>query len=333
MNKRTLVALFRFMFVVSMSTLVLSACASHPKDVPPPAWVQNPPKDTQDWYWGVGEGENLETAKRVALKDIAAKLRVSISGNMESRLSVQNEFVDRTARSKISEDVQKTEFTNHTLEKTAPATHGVFALVKVDRRAFVRETQTKFESANKLAMDATRDLAKKTPIEQFTTLRSALPNVNSAISLGELLRVADSGFNFAPALSHLEMLQDKAAKAANNLVFALQFKPGDEDIAQVLTRFLNDGGMRVANPSEKASALSINISSNAREQILFGSKSLRLQVNLNVQDERKINLAAKQYQINGNSMSDFAGARQDAMRALTAAMKNAGATAALGFKE
>jgi len=316
--------------IVLALTLCLCACAGLRFELPAPDWVLNPPRDTAEWYWGVGEGDDLETARRAALRDIAARFRVSIAGNMESQMTVQNQMVERAARSRISEVVQKTEFTQASLEKTASAKGGLYALVKVDRRAFVRETQARFDSLNRQVLDASRNLESKTPIEQYMALRAALPPIEQAVAAAQLLRVADPANSARDALPRLEALQQKALSAANLLVFSLHHKPADADIAQVVTTFLNANGMRVAAPGRDA--LPLSITASAREQMLFGNRNLRLQLTLNLRDERQRNIASREYLINGNSLNTFEAARQDAMRELARVMNEAGAPAALGLK-
>ena len=306
------------------------ACSGLRLETPAPDWVLNPPKDTAQWYWGVGEGDDLETARRGALRDIAARLRVSIAGNMESQMTVHNQTVERAARSRISEVVQKTEFTNVTLEKTASAKNGVYALVKVDRQAFIRETLSRLESMDRKAIDASRNLESKTPFEQYLALRAALPHVENAIAAAQLLRVADPAHRAQEVLPRLEALQQKALTAANGLVFSLHYKAADADIAQVVTTFLNANGMRVAPPGGQA--LPLSITAQAREQMLFGNRNLRLQLTLNLRDERQRNMASKEYLINGNSLNTFEAARQDAMRELARVMNAAGAPSALGIQ-
>lgn len=322
-----IIALRTVLFALAV---LLGGCSSLMKPEPPD-WVLNPPRDTADAYWGVGEGEDLEGAKRTALKDVAAKLRVSISGNMESQQTVSNDAVDRSAKSRVSEVVQKTEFTNFSVEKSARSSNGIYTLVKVDRRAFVRETRAKFENASRLAQDVARDLARKTPLEQFRALRAALPNIENGIALGQLLRVAEPGFSGREELARLENLQEKALTANNALVFSLQFKPADADIAQVVTGFINGNGMRVAAPGE--AGLLVSIASDARQMTMYGNMNVRLQVMLNLRDERKQNVATKEYLVNGNSLNGYDAARQDAMRELGNAMKKAGPIAGLGLKE
>lgn len=314
---------------LALTLWLMTACSGLRFEMPAPEWVLNPPKDTAQWYWGVGEGDDLETARRGALRDIAARLRVSIAGNMESQMVVHNQTVERAARTRISEVVQKTEFTNVTLEKSARAKGGIYALVKVDRVAFIRETAARFESLNRQALELTRTLDSKKPIEQYLALRAALPHVENAIAAAQLLRVADPGREQAQ-LPRLESLQQQALAAANLLVFSLQYKAADADIAQVVTTFLNANGMRVAPAGRDT--LPLSIVASAREQMLFGNRNVRLQLTLNLRDERQHNIASREYLINGNSLNTFEAARQDAMRELARVLNEAGTPAALGIK-
>lgn len=314
---------------LALTLWLMTACSGLRFEMPAPEWVLNPPKDTAKWYWGVGEGDDLETARRGALRDIAARLRVSIAGNMESQMVVHNQTVERAARTRISEVVQKTEFTNVTLEKSARAKGGIYALVKVDRVAFIRETTARFESLNRQALELTRTLDSKKPIERYLALRAALPHVENAIAAAQLLRVADPGREQAQ-LPRLESLQQQALAAANLLVFSLQYKAADADIAQVVTTFLNANGMRVAPAGRDT--LPLSIVASAREQMLFGNRNVRLQLTLNLRDERQHNIASREYLINGNSLNTFEAARQDAMRELARVLNEAGTPAALGIK-
>lgn len=317
--------------VLLLSVVLLVACSGLRFEMPVPDWVLNPPKDSTEWLWGVGDGDDLESARQAALRDIASRLRVSISGSMESQMTVFNQTVDRAARNRISEVVQKTEFTNVSLEKTALARGERYALVKVDRQAFIRETRVKFDSYNQKITDAIRNLNSRTALEQFMVMRRAQPEIENAIAAAQLLRVVNTtGFDLENALSGLEALQKKAMTSANQLEFSLQYKAADADIAQVLTTYLNSNGVRISAPN--ATPLLISIQATGREQMLFGNRNLRLQVILNVKDERKRNVASREFLANGNSLNTFEAARDNAMHELARMMNEAGLTGTLGLK-
>jgi YD repeat-containing protein len=302
----------------------------------PPAWYLDPPRNDGDWLWGIGQGPTLDDARRAALKSLASGLRVSVSASFDDRTHVRNGEIDKTTMERILEEVQKTEFSNPVLEKAASVHSGAYALMKVDRRAFTRDTSAEFDTAVRLVREATRGVARKRAIEQFTALQSSVPNIRKALALGHLLQAADRGGaveESAAILADLAALEARALRAASALVFALEFSPPDADVARVVTGFVNSSGTRVTERRD-AAGLVIAITTTARQQTFYGSKNVLLQVTLAVRDEERGGVASKQYDVNGSSMSDYGAARQSAMAELAEALRMAGKpgwTFALGF--
>ncbi|MDH4189712.1 MAG: LPP20 family lipoprotein, partial [Betaproteobacteria bacterium] len=70
--------------------------------------MRSPPADTAALYYGIGEGPDLDSAKRAALRDVAAKLRVSIRATTDTQVTVANDVADRFSRSRVSEEVRNT---------------------------------------------------------------------------------------------------------------------------------------------------------------------------------------------------------------------------------
>ncbi len=296
-----------------------------------PAWVLNTPADSREWFWGVGEGPELDTAKRAALKDIAAKLRVSISGQLESRMTVDNDKVDRQARTRISEEVQKTEFSNYGVEKTAQSANGFFVLVKVDRQAFIRDLKTKLGNLDGGIQQATAGLAGKTPLERFVALRRLQPSLEKGVGHAQLLIGAEAGGDGAARLRNYESLQQQAKQALTGLVFQLQAAPEDADVAAAVATYLNETGIRTDRSRNGGNILAI--SSNSRADEIYGSKLLKLKVTLSLLDDHGRALASRDYAVSGASTYDQRGARQNAIQKLVAAMREAGPISGLGFAE
>src|SRR5205085_3613701 len=66
-----------------------------------PAWVSQPPPNSAEWLYGVGEGTDLEEAKRNALKDAAGRLRVSLSSKTQRSVKEDNGAVYSSALSEV----------------------------------------------------------------------------------------------------------------------------------------------------------------------------------------------------------------------------------------
>ncbi|MBI5329800.1 MAG: LPP20 family lipoprotein [Betaproteobacteria bacterium] len=327
MRKPILLAL---LLLLSLSgCLTLSKKSAEPVAAAP-SWVLSPPKDSSEWYWGVGEGPELDAARRAALKDVAAKLRVSISGSLENKVSVRNDTVDRQARSRVSEEVQKTEFSHFAVDKTAPSPQGFYALVKVDRLAFLRDTQAKLDNADAAVNAAVAGLEAKSPIEAFLALRRAQPGLEKAIGYTQLLSGADAGFKGADRLRRYEGYLEQGVQAGRNLVFDLRSGYDDGDLAAAVGQFVNDSGMRTGRAPGGAS---VEVSASQRAEDLFGSKIVKLNVALTVRDGQERTLASRTYAVSGASVKDHRAARQGAVQKLLEALREAGPVAGLGFRD
>ena len=309
---------------------VLSACSTLSPKHTPPDWVLNPPQDSADSFWGVGEGFDLESAKRTALKDVAARLRVTISATLDSQLTVNNDSVNRSARNRVSEVVQKTEFSRFKVEQTALSPNGLYALVKVDRRVFIQEYRFKYDNLQLAIQALLGDVAQQRPVQRYQSQRKAAELAEEAMAIAHILRVADPGFSSVEAIRSLKQIQEDAQAAAAQLVFVLRCQAEDADIAQQLSALMSSQGMRVATRS--AQGLLLTIRNHEQQTSVFGNFNTRLQIVLNLQDDLLQTIAVKEYNLSGNALDNFASARKNALRQLSQTMQEVGVVQALGLK-
>ena len=316
---------------VATGLTLLSGCVSKPVKSSPapsttPVWVTQPPKDDAGTLWGIGEGVDLESAKRSALKDVAAKLRVAISAQLESRTTVSNQSVDRFARTRVSEDVQRTEFRNHSLEKSAPSPQGLYALVRVDRKAFASDSVQKLTAAEKEIQNLLQGVDALPLVERFVAYQKAQAWLEKAIATGQVLATIDSGFDQSRLVKH-EATLVKAKNAASELVFEIRAGNDSQDVAQTIRGFLNDSGIKIG----KGGAPLIIDSASSQDDI-FNSKSVKLRVTLSILDAKGRNLTTREITANGASMSDFKSARLAALKNLGERLRSEGPVRALGFE-
>ncbi|MEY4980536.1 MAG: hypothetical protein RLZZ352_2806 [Pseudomonadota bacterium] len=307
---------------------LLVACATGKTQASPPSWVLNPPSQSRTEYWGVGEGFDYETARRTALRSVASQLRVSISGSVENQTKTHNQLVDRAEQSRVAEVIQEIEFPKTSVEKSVKYNDNFFVLVKVDRQAFLKETQAKFDTLNRSVQNELSDLDRRSAIEQFRKLNAVVPNIDKAVALGQLLRIADPEFSVSGDLRRLETQRQYAANSASRVSFSIEHEPRDRDIANAVTTFFNSYGIRIS-PSERA--LVLRITTEVREDLLFGNKSHLLAVTFQLVDDKKQIIASKQYRQSGNSLETYSMARQDAVKKLANAMQAAGISVGLGL--
>lgn len=290
-----------------------------------PIWIAQPPSDTPNTMWGTGEGSDLDSAKRSALKDIAAKLRVAISARVESTVTVSLNSVDKFARTRMIEDVQRTEFKNYKLEKSEIFGNIFYALVSVDRRIFIAEAEQKLAAAeNEIAIRLAGSEAGP-GIERFIAQQKALPWLEKAVASAQLLAAADPKFDGLRFINH-EVALAKAKSSAKELIFEIKSADNNPDVAKTLRNFLNESGMRIGN-----GGTALIIATEAVQDTIFGEYTVQLRINLGVLDSKKRNLASKEFVARGSSVSDHRMARQAALNNLMEMLRAAGPLLALGF--
>jgi hypothetical protein len=275
--------------------------------------------------WGVGGGADLDAAKRSALKDIAAKMRVAIDAKLESRITVRENSVDRFARTRISEDVQRTEFKNYTFEKSELVDQEFYALVSVDRRAFIVDAEQKLAAAEREIEIHIAQGKAASAIDKFIEQQKSLPWLEKAIASAQLLSVADPDFDVNRLNKH-EAALTHAKSAVSELTFSIKAKNGSDDVAQVLANFLHALGMRTGN-----GGVPLLVNTMATQDTVFGSNTVAIRINLSVFDANGRSLSSKEFSIHGHSMSDHRMARQAALKEFGEKLREGGPLASLGF--
>ena len=298
----------------------------------PPAWAVQPPRDTPEWFYGVGEAPDLEGARRLALRAVAARLRSSVSGRVESTVTDNNGRVNSVASSAVAEDVLKTEFTRAEVEKSQAGGVGVFVLVKVDRNAFISDTKSQLEviAAPVHAVEAA--LPQQSSLEQFIALRRVATQLEQARVLSQLLQGAGLQAEGQQRAARYGALIEQSKKVAGSLAFELSGKPEDADVLTAVGGFLAAQGMRSARTRTPGANL-LSIDCGARQDDLFGTKIVKLNVRLALQDAQGRAVASREVVVSGSSRYDFAAARKAAVDKLEADLKSAGMVRALGLSE
>lgn len=294
-----------------------------------PTWVRSPPGDTSAVLYGVGEGHDLDDARRAALRDVAAKLRVSISATLDAQVTVSNDLVDRSSKSKVSEEVRKTTFAKHQLEKTENHSNGVYALVSVDRQLLVAETRSRLQEKSR-ALRAGLDKARGlTGLERLRLAGQLKPLTEDVADLLSLMNSASPEFSRETYSKQVEASRRLNDEALHGLSFRLQYRPADQDVANLLRQMMSESEYRIVEGGQAAGV--VHVSTESREQVIYGSTLVRLSVHVSLRSDKGSVFSQKEYHAEGSSSGDRSAARQAAVRKLASELKNRGTAAVLGL--
>ena len=297
-----------------------------------PGWFTNPPADTAEAWFAVGEGPDPETARRMALRAVAARLRTAIEGKVTSDVTDANGRVTRRDSVQVSEEVLKTEFTKVDVVNTVRSGQGVMVQVRVDRPAFVRDTQAQLDVAAKPVQEAEAGVQGASTLDQYLALKRVLPEIDKAANLGLLLVGAGDESNGRQVFARYSALKQRTQSLGTRLVFEIRARPEDADIAKVVAGSLADRGMRSAtSPTPGAAVLTVD--STAREVTLGSDKMVRLVVRFSVTDDQGRAVASREHQLSGASRFDHKGAREAAVTSLANTLRRSTSLAPFGFKD
>jgi hypothetical protein len=296
-----------------------------------PDWMVSPPPDSPSALYGVGEGLDVGTATRLGLRDVAAKLRVSVSGSVKSQTTEANGRVDSLASSSLMSDIQKTEFRQYTLEKSAPSPNGVYALVKVDRAAFLADTRDRILRMNRLSSQVIGDAAKGTALDRYLALQRARPLLAGQQGLYLLFKASDLSPADDKLQASLQQQSLDAEAAAAKVSLQLSAGPDDDDLRTVMQGMLADQSLRVVDPRTAAQGV-LEAVAPAQLTKIGQDHIVRLQVRLALKDARGVVLASREHLVTGASRTDARMARQQAVASLRQEWRAQGLLGALGIQ-
>jgi hypothetical protein len=297
-----------------------------------PSWVISPPADSDEALYGVGEGLDVGTATRFGLRDVAGKLRVSVAGTVRTQISEANGRVDSSASSSLMSEIQKTEFRQYAVVQSAPAPSGVYALVKVDRQAFLADTRDRIQ---RMSLLTTQLLAGSGPgssqVERFIALQRARPLLAAQQGLYLLFKPQDLTRDDTARLGDLRQRLADADAAASRLVLSVQSPPQDADVKGVVAALLTEQGLKLSDQASAAQGI-VEVAVG-QQDTQFGKDALtKLSVKLTLKGTRGTVLSAREHLINGASRTDARGARQQAVLKLQQDLHNAGLLGAFGIQ-
>ncbi|MEY4416922.1 MAG: hypothetical protein RIQ53_4215 [Pseudomonadota bacterium] len=315
----------RVLLGAALAGLPLLGCAA------PPGWTVEPPRDDAQWLWGVGSGPGLDEARRAALRQVAAHLRSTISGSLSRTLTEQNGRVDAKASSTVSEAVLDTEFSRYELARSDRSGGEVFALVKVDRPAFIRDTQGRLALIEGPLAQVEATLAGGPVLEQYLALQRNRAQIDRAVLLSQLLLGAGLEQDGLAGVQRWGRLAQRGRQIAGELAFELRARPDDGDIADTLGRFLGDLGMRSSLGPGLPGQPVVQIQTSSRSDTLYGNQMLKLGIQLTLLDAQGRTVARRLWDVAGGSRYDLAGARRNALTRWSEQLTEVGSLEALGL--
>lgn len=232
--------------------LLLSGCGAK-TSAADTAEVWQAPKDTARYYFAVGEGSSIESAKNRALSEIASRISVTISSSMESdelyTRKDEEEHIQEQLKTKVQAQAKTIEFTHASVEKSERAGDRWNVLVKVDRKELFDNYLRKFSEQDK-SLQHEYDTFKQSEIfsrlKMTDAVRKAMVEPKSTLVLLETINPVFDASAYVKQYDEIGMQLGKQQKDA---VFNIEADENSKTLETLIRDRLSDSNIKMGEVS------------------------------------------------------------------------------------
>lgn len=312
-----------YMSVFMVVLLQISGCSSVPeasKRTSIPSWVQTPQGDTNIYIYGIGEGLNLEEAKKNGLRDIAGKIATNISSQSESKASDHDGSSSRYFRQKVNTFIKDTKLSSYETIKIVQNNDQFYVLIAMSRSAFIKENQSRLDEIDHEIEMQLAGMPNDNKLVQLVVYNKIVQLSIEAKDVIVLLRVTDSSFNETPYLNAYRSYQQKEKELSETTQFSIRSTASMKPLSIQIKKALQMNGFQIDTDSTPDSI--IELVGAIKESEIFSTKNVSVKFDILVKANSDQLIKSSNYHLNGSSTTSFSIARDNAFSQFAVRLKN-----------
>ncbi len=307
----------RLLALLAMAVLAVFALDSVAAKRGLPDWVMNPPRDTTDYIYGVGEGSDLSAARAAAIANIAGTLMTEVDSTTEISQVLDQQGLVEKLRADVNTRVRNTELSGIQIEQTEKIKKTWYALAALPRSQLVNSTMQQLREVDTDITSSLERMQRSSVLEQYLGQAQLTAKLIEAGALVTLLRAANPGFmgrEFSERyVSHANYLKD----VSKRLIIKVDPDDATDALGRSLVNQLASRNVRasVGKPGEGDST--IRITSDFSDADYGGDLETVMTVRLTTVDEKGQQLASVERKTVGASRTSIETARRQAIGAMS----------------
>ena len=244
-KKIALKASFLLIFTGCSSTLPL---AKNENSHQLPNWYINAPANNPIHLYGIGESNSLESAKNMALNNMAARLSVTVGSKLEQKTtSSSNGTYKKDVSQNLNIEVQNIKFNNAKVEKNHVAGNNFFVLMRVSRTELFNDKKKDFDLSESKINNALKISKNQSILEKVYTLENTKPILNKARSQAILLNAIDNDFDDLKYLKKYDNISNDITSLKDSLKIKITSNTSSKLFSDELIDELNKNSYKVVN--------------------------------------------------------------------------------------
>lgn len=215
--------------------------------------VLQAPSDSAEFFYAVGEGDDVTSAKNNALADISSRISVSISSSIDNRLSVSREngieSSSQDIKTRVSAVAKTIEFSGVDVLQTKELEESVEVLVKVDRKILYQSYLKKLQRLEE-KIQTQMDAIKRSLV--FYQLKLSFHTRKNLVQAEEylfLLEAMNPGFQDKAYRTRFAKVDESLYKINKSAVFSIQADKNSASLSTLIKERLSAENIKMSRTS------------------------------------------------------------------------------------
>jgi len=255
-----------------------------------------------------------------------------VSSNISTEASVYQGNASAYFSEQVKSKTFDTKLTNYEVVQSASQDDRYYAMVKMSRHAFVKDTTARLKTIDERLNSRISIARKVSKLQHYLALNEIKPDVLDATALVLLLQAASPTFDSEKYLATYRKYQTKMNELLFQMKFDIEAEPRMSAVSDIIIRLLGSEKISVSPSGAGHADVTISITGKTQNKIIFSEHATQLRVKIQVIDEtgRKVN--TKEYVVAGSSLTSFDASMITASNMLQQKLEDEGVLTILGLK-
>lgn len=321
-------------YIVSIViSLFIIGCAGEPQPISYPSWYLNPPQNNPSSLYGVGEGNNIDSAKASALNAIAASLSITVSSEFKKSESSHsyngNENALHSALNTIKAEVKAIEFNDYKIIQNQLMNDKALVLVEVSRFQLFTTQKEKLDRFAQELQAEQKNISRQSPLKKAHYYEKSQEQSQRLTSLALLTKSINSDFDTAPYEQQASDIKQTQTDAIDNAKVSITADQDARLFIAVIKEGLNKAGIKTV---AQGANTSIHLKNNFQTDEIYGFKIAKATLSLSTQDDKRKTIATKTLNLSGKSRYGYEQAKASSAKALGKKIDEEGIYSILGIQ-
>lgn len=296
-----------------VSLLILCGCATLTGSYPD--WYLNPPENSHSSLYGVGEGYDLNSATKLALKNISEKIVVTLSSESSIYQAESTAGYVEDAEYSIDEKTEEITFNNYKTLKTHALGGRFFALVEVNKQELIRNQKKELDKVEDEIDELDKSSKRKNSLVRMAALTSIRKEIPKAETRVKVLDSLNPSFNDQAYWNKYSDFNREYTKLMNDIQFYIKTNDRfDKKAGSVFKKYLNQKGIKVADKFSTDLVI-LDIYSTVSTQKIYGSYMSKAKLHFSL-IARGRTVKSNSLDLKGNSVINREEAKNSAIKQL-----------------